>query len=70
MTALSVEREAHTTLTIEIQHEPSGYVCIVNGDVKARELTIEDAYRLAWTYVRLSSEPVKIWLPSLQTTWY
>ena len=70
MTALSAEREEHTTLTIEILHEPSGYICIVNGDIKAWGVTIEEAYRLAWTYVRLSSEPVKILLPPIQTTWY
>jgi hypothetical protein len=57
-------------VTIEIQHEHDGYVCVVNGDVKARGRTIEEAYRFAWTFVRLSSEPVKIWLPPLSTTWY
>lgn len=59
-------------MTIEIQHESSGYVCIINGDVKARGVTIEEVYRFAWTYVRLSSEPTTIWLPPLLTTtmWY
>lgn len=70
MTALSAEREEHTTLTIEILHETTGYICIVNGDIKAWGLTIEEAYRLAWTYVRLRSGPVKILLPPIQTTWY